>query len=61
VRALSRVADANTEPTWVESATGKTVREVEQMVAGHQPGDLPDDPTSPADHRHARHRARAGC
>ena len=47
VRELSRVATPETEEAWVDRAKFKTCREVEQMVAGHAPGDTPDDPAKP--------------
>jgi len=36
-----------TESAWVAAAVGKTLREIEPMVANHQPGDHPDDPPTP--------------
>ncbi len=45
VRELTRVVDADTEQTWVEDAIGKTVRQVETMVAGRVTGQLPEDPS----------------
>lgn len=47
VRELTRVAIADTEDAWLDAAAGRTVRDVETMVRGHRPGDLPDDPTDP--------------
>ena len=47
VRELSRVATAETEAVWLEAAGGKCLREIEAMVSGHRPGDLPTDPTEP--------------
>jgi hypothetical protein len=47
VRELSRVTTPDTEAAWVERAKFKTCREVEQMVAGRTPGDMPDDPAKP--------------
>src|SRR5262245_2124066 len=43
VRELSRVAVVDTEEVWMEAARGKSLREVEAMVSGHKPGDLPTD------------------
>lgn len=43
-RELSRVAAPETEDAWLEAARGKTVRQIEQLVSGHRPGDLPSDP-----------------
>jgi hypothetical protein len=48
VRELTRVVTPQTEATWVEAARGKRVVQVERLVSGHQPGDLPDDPRTPA-------------
>ena len=44
VKELARVATRNTEAAWRAAARDKSLREVEQLVAGHRPGDLPDDP-----------------
>jgi hypothetical protein len=52
VRELSRVATSGTETQWIQAAEGKTLREVEDLVAGHQPGDLPQDPARPEAQRH---------
>jgi hypothetical protein len=51
VRELSRVAVPDTEAAWLEAAQGKCLRQIEAMVSGHRPGDLPDDPTEPRLHR----------
>ena len=47
VRELVRVATPETEAMWLEAATGKNQRELEDLVAGHAPGDHPDDPVDP--------------
>jgi len=47
VRELTRVATAETETDWLAQAQGRAVNEIERLVAGHQPGDRPEDPTSP--------------
>src|SRR5512138_2611593 len=52
VRELSRVATRETEHAWLEAARGRTVREVERRVSGHQRGSLPSDPTNPQAERH---------
>jgi hypothetical protein len=44
IRELVRVATPRTESAWRQAARGKNVREIEKLVAGHRPGDLPDDP-----------------
>jgi hypothetical protein len=49
VRELSRVVVPETETVWLAAARGRTVRDVEAMVTGHKPGDLPDAPRTPAD------------
>lgn len=43
LRELTRVATGETEHPWLEASRGKTVREVERLVSGHRPGDLPGD------------------
>ena len=52
-RELTRVATPSTEKEWLETARGRTVREVEQLVSGHRPGSLPADVT---DLRLKKHR-----
>lgn len=47
VRELTRVATASTESEWREAARGKNVRQLEELVAVHRPGDLPSDPPEP--------------
>ncbi len=47
VRELTRVAMRETEDEWIEAARGKNLRQVEELVAGHKYGDLPDDPIDP--------------
>lgn len=47
VRELTRVAQPDTEAAWLAAADGKTLRELEPMVAGRRPGDLPGDPPTP--------------
>src|SRR5687767_11870633 len=48
VRELVRVAAPDTEEVWLGAADGKTVREIERLVAGLEPGALPGAPPSPA-------------
>ena len=45
-RELTRVATADSEQAWLEVAGGRNVRQIEEMVAGHAPGDLPHDPAN---------------
>ncbi len=47
VRELTRVATPATEAAWREAATGKNLRQIEELVADHRPGDRPDDPPDP--------------
>jgi hypothetical protein len=55
VRELSRIANADTEVEWVEHGAGRTVREIEAMVAGRCPGDRPSTPPDPdLEPRHLR-------
>ena len=46
-RELARVATPDTEQVWIDKAADLNVRQVEQAVAGHCKGDLPDDPIDP--------------
>ena len=52
VRELTRVATPATEASWVAAATGKNLRQIEELVADHRPGDRPDDPPSPEARTH---------
>ncbi|MDQ3337015.1 MAG: HNH endonuclease [Myxococcota bacterium] len=47
VRELTRVATPSTEDAWRDRALGKNVRQIEELVAGHAPGDHPDEPANP--------------
>ncbi|MDB4955636.1 MAG: endonuclease [Myxococcales bacterium] len=47
VRELTRVAIPRTERAWRDKAIGKSLREIEAMVAGRKKGDLPTDPADP--------------
>jgi hypothetical protein len=47
VRELTRVVTPATEAAWVEAATGKNLRQIEELVADHRPGDRPEDPPDP--------------
>ncbi|HEY5938393.1 MAG TPA: DUF222 domain-containing protein, partial [Kofleriaceae bacterium] len=49
VRELVRVVTPETEQAWLDRARGKSVREIETLVRGRSPGDLPDDPPSAPD------------
>jgi hypothetical protein len=52
VRELTRVAMPATEASWIAAATGKTVRQIEELVADHRPGDGPEDPPEPTARTH---------
>src|SRR5688572_2283857 len=52
VRELARVATAETEREWLDAAQGRTVRQIEQLVAGHVRGDRPRDSPRPGARRH---------
>ena len=52
VRELTRVATPATEGAWLHAAAGKTLRQIEQMVADRHPGDLPGDPPDPQARMH---------
>jgi hypothetical protein len=54
IRELTRVVMPETECAWLERARGKSLRELEELVAGRSPGDLPDDPQLPPDQRPGR-------
>jgi hypothetical protein len=54
IRELTRVVMPETERAWLDRARGKTIRELEELVAGRSPGDLPDDPQLPPDQRPGR-------
>jgi 5-methylcytosine-specific restriction endonuclease McrA len=47
VREITRVAEVETEQAWLDAIDGKTIDEVERIVSGHAPGDLPTDPGDP--------------
>ena len=47
VREITRVAKPPVEDAWLAASLGRTAREVAAQVAGHKPGDHPDDPTDP--------------
>jgi hypothetical protein len=47
VRELTRVATPGTEAVWISAVAGKNLRQIEELVADHRPGDRPDDPPDP--------------
>ncbi len=52
VRELTRVAVADNEQEWLDLARGKTVRQLEEVVAGKDLGDSPSAPNRSAARRH---------
>ena len=52
VRELTRVATPATEASWITAAAGKNLRQIEELVADHGPGDRPDDPPDPQARTH---------
>ncbi|CAN5904679.1 hypothetical protein BH11MYX2_BH11MYX2_04000 [soil metagenome] len=46
-RELTRVVTAETEAAWLEATVDQNATQVQQLVAGHEYGDLPDDPVIP--------------
>jgi hypothetical protein len=52
VRELTRVVTPSTEVAWVEAVQGKNLRQIEDLVAEHRPGDAPDDPPDPQIRNH---------
>src|ERR1700755_795518 len=47
VRELTRVATPGTERAWCDATAGKNLRQIEELVADHHPGDRPEDPGDP--------------
>jgi hypothetical protein len=52
VRELTRVVTPGTEAAWIVAAAGKNLRQIEELVADHRPGDRPDDPPDPQARTH---------
>ncbi len=52
VRELTRVARPENERAWLQVARGRTLRQIEELVEGHRPGDKPDDPCDASLRRH---------
>jgi hypothetical protein len=46
-RELSRVVNPETQKEWIAAAQNKNVRQIEDMVSGHKPGDRPTDEPDP--------------
>jgi hypothetical protein len=51
-RELTRVATRGNEHEWLEVAKGKTLRQIEALVAGRKPGDGPHERADPSLVRH---------
>src|SRR5688572_5125791 len=51
VRELTRVITPDTEALWLARTQGLTVGEIQRLVSGREPGDLPDDPPRARRHR----------
>ena len=47
VRELTRVMTPDTETAWLDAGRDKNVHEIEQLVSGHEKGDVPSDPAKP--------------
>jgi hypothetical protein len=52
VRELTRVATPANEAEWIAAARGQSLRQIEDLVADHQPGDGPSDPKDPRARTH---------
>ena len=53
VRELVRIATPENEGAWRAAAHDKNLRQIEELVAGHQPGDAPDDPVEESARLHS--------
>ena len=47
-RELTRIVTPETQQAWLDAAEDKSSRQIEEMVRGHKPGDLPTDAPDPA-------------
>src|SRR5689334_15286516 len=47
-RELSRVITPETQEEWIGAAQDKNVRQIEELVSGHKPGDRPTDAPDPS-------------
>ena len=52
VRELTRAAVPENELQWLRVAEGKTLRQIEELICGHEPGDAPGEPSGAAQRRH---------
>jgi hypothetical protein len=48
VRELTRVAGPETETEWLQLARGKSIRQLEELIAGRRLGDSPSTPPDPS-------------
>jgi hypothetical protein len=55
IKELARVSTRATEHAWRAAARGKNLREIEQLVSGRRPGDLPTDAPDDDARLHALH------
>jgi hypothetical protein len=47
-RELTRIVTPETQQAWLDAAEDKSSRQIEEMVRGHKPGDLPADAPDPS-------------
>jgi hypothetical protein len=47
-RELTRIVTPETQQAWLDAASDKSSRQIEEMVRGHKPGDLPSDAPDPS-------------
>jgi hypothetical protein len=47
-RELTRIVTPETQQAWLDAAEDKSSRQIEEMVRGHKPGDMPTDAPDPA-------------
>jgi hypothetical protein len=47
-RELTRIVTPQTQEAWLDAVADKNSRQIEEMVRGHKPGDLPSDAPDPA-------------
>ncbi|HKO92735.1 MAG TPA: hypothetical protein VJU61_16385, partial [Polyangiaceae bacterium] len=52
VRELTRVAAPESEREWLQVAQGKSLRQLEELLAGKSPGDPPSSPSQASERRH---------
>jgi hypothetical protein len=47
-RELTRIVTTETQQAWLDASADKSSRQIEEMVRGHKPGDLPGDAADPS-------------